>query len=41
MHYFKELFIKGRYSIYIVCAAITEMQRNYMLPKTKVYNHIT
>jgi hypothetical protein len=41
MHYFKELFVKGRFSIYLAFAFITETQRNYMLAKTKVYNHIT
>lgn len=40
MHYFKELFGKGRYSIYVAFAVITETQRNYMLANTKVYNNI-
>jgi hypothetical protein len=40
MNYIKDIFIKGRYHIYIGFAAFIEGQRRYLLPHSNLYKNI-
>lgn len=40
MNYLKDIFIKGRYHIYIGFAAFIESQRRYLLPYSNLYKNI-
>lgn len=40
MYYLKDLFGKGRFSIYVGFACLIEAQRHYLLPHTGLYKKI-
>ena len=41
MQYLKELLIKGRYSIFIASGILFEVERDRLLPMTKIYTEVT
>ncbi len=40
MNYLKDLFMKGKYFIYIGFAGLIEGQRQYLLPQSNLYKQI-
>jgi hypothetical protein len=40
MNYLKDIFIKGRYHLYIGFAVLIEAQRQYLLPQTNLYKNL-
>ncbi len=40
MNYLKDIFIKGRYHLYIGFTVLIEGQRRYLLPQTNLYNNL-